>query len=348
MPEASKNLAQGKSPGPVSLGPTLAVSPRTAKRKVGLHWRDLAPFLALVALSLLIDLLNPRFLEVNNLIRIANSAAIPLVLAIGATFIIVLGSIDLSIEGGLAVGSLATALLVQNDVNANHLTWLGPPLAVLAGAVMGGVNGVIHVGLRVPSFMATLGTWFVGVGLATIVLGGATIRVMDPAIRSIALVRWLNLPIAVWVSIGALLVAWLYERYTVIGRHMYAIGGGEDLALLSGVRVPRVKIAVFIIAGMFYGLGGVLSAAQLGESNAELGSGRLFAAITAVVVGGTALTGGEGGVLNTLVGVLIVSVLANGMVLLGISPYLQQAAQGILIIIAVALSIDRKRLKIVK
>jgi ribose transport system permease protein len=173
--------------------------------------------------------------------------------------------------------------------------------------------------------------------------------VLDQGIRSIALERPLGLfPIAVWVALGALGVTWVIERQTRIGRYIYAIGGGEDLAALSGIPVQRVKIIVFTIAGTLYGLGGLLAAAQLGQGNALIGSGRLFSTVTAVVVGGTALTGGEGGVLNTLVGVMIMAVLGNGMVLLGISPDLQQGVQGVLIIVAVALSLDRARLKIVK
>jgi ribose transport system permease protein len=310
--------------------------------------RRFAPFLALLALALLIGALNPRFFEFNNLVRIANLAAIPLVLALGETFVILLGSIDLSVEGVLAVGSVVISLLVRNDSNTNALGWLGPVLAVITCAVLGCLNGLIHVNLRIPSFMATLGMWFIGVGLATLALGGSSVRVLDPSIRALALTRLFEFPLAVWVALATLGVTWVFERYTTIGRYVYAIGGGEDLAALSGIPVKRVKIIVFTIAGALYGLAGLLAAAQLGQGNALIGSGRLFFTITAVVAGGSALTGGEGGVLNTLVGVLIIAVLANGMVLLGISPYLQQAVQGLLIIVAVALSIDRARLKIVK
>jgi ribose transport system permease protein len=312
------------------------------------RFKPFAPFFALVALSLLTGALNPRFFEFNNVVRIANSAAIPLVLALGETFVIVLGSIDLSVEGVLAVGSVVISLLVRNDSNANSLGWIGAALAIAICAAIGCVNGLIHVNLRIPSFMATLGMWFVGVGMATLILGGSTVRVLDSSIRSLALTRLFVFPLAVWVSLGILGLTWLFERYTRIGRYIYAIGGGEDLAALSGIPVKRVKLIVFTLAGALYGLAGLLAAAQLGLGNAMIGSGRLFFTITAVVVGGSALTGGEGGVLNTFVGVLIIAVLANGMVLLGISPYVQQAVQGLLIIVAVALSIDRARLKIVK
>ena len=324
--------------------------PERAKLRRGSLWRlrPFAPFFALVVLSLLVGMLNPRFFEFNNVVRIANSAAIPLVLALGETFVIILGSIDLSVEGVLAVGSVVISLLVRNDSNANALGWTGAALAIVTCAVIGCLNGLIHVQLRIPSFMATLGIWFVGVGMATLALGGSTVRVLDTSIRSLALTRLLEFPLAVWVALGALGLAWVFERSTRIGRYVYAIGGGEDLAVLSGIPVKRVKVVIFTLAGALYGLGGLLAAAQLGMGNALIGNGRLFFTITAVVVGGSALTGGEGGVLNTFVGVLIIAVLANGMVLLGISPYVQQAVQGLLIIVAVALSIDRARLKIVK
>ena len=330
--------------GPVTL------ERRSAKLNAPL-WRrlkPLAPFFALVILSLLIGIFNPRFFEFNNIVRIANSAAIPLVLALGETFVIILGSIDLSVEGVLAVGAVLISLLVRNDNNANSLGWFGAALGIVTCAGVGCLNGLVHIKLRIPSFMATLGMWFVGVGMATLLLGGSTVRVVDGNIRSLALTRWLDFPLAVWVALGMLGLAWVFERFTRVGRYVYAIGGGEDLAALSGIPVKRVKVIVFTLAGALYGLGGLLAAAQLGLGNALIGNGRLFFTITAVVMGGSALTGGEGGVLNTFVGVLILAVLANGMVLLGISPYVQQAVQGILIIIAVALSIDRARLKIVK
>jgi ribose transport system permease protein len=310
--------------------------------------KPFAPLLALVILSLLIGLRNPRFFEVNNFIRVANAASIPLVLALGATSVILLGSVDLSVEGVVALGAVVVAMLVRNDQNHNAFGWWGPLAAVAVGALIGFLNGLVHVGLRIPSFMVTLGSWFIGVGLATLVLGGTSIRVLDPAIRSLALTRFWNCPLAVWVALSALIVAWFIERFTTLGRHTFAVGGGEDLALLSGIAVRQTKLAVFTLAGAFYGVGGVLAAAQLGQGNATIGDGRLFSTITAVVVGGTALTGGAGGALNTLVGVLIIAVIGNGMILLGISPDVQQAVQGLIIIVAVACSTDRQRLRFAK
>src|SRR3984957_6925480 len=300
------------------------------------------------SLRVLIAFANPNFIETRNLIRIANAAAVPLTLAMGTTFIILMGSIDLSAEGAVAIAATTVVLLAANDSNANGFGWWAVLAAVCASGVMGFLSGNIQTGLRIPSFMATLGMWFIGLGVSTYLLGGSAIRLMDPALRGLALTRFLELPLSVWIALAALALAIFIQYFTRLGLHIMAIGGGEDLAELSGVKPRLVRVAAFTIAGFFYGVAGVLAAAQLGQSNSVIGDGRLFAAVTAVVVGGTALTGGEGGVVNTLVGVLIVTVLGNGMVLLGVSPYVQQTVQGLMIIAAVALSLDRLRLKIVK
>jgi ribose transport system permease protein len=306
------------------------------------------PLAVLLALCALLAVANPVFLEFRNFVRIANAAAIPLILGCGATFIILMGSIDLSVEGGIAVGTMIVASLAANDANTNDYGWWAPLLAVVVVAGLGLLNGVVHVGLRIPSFMTTLGTWFVGLGIATVALGGSAVRVMDPTIRALALHRLGGFPLAVWVAVAVFLVALGVQNHTRFGRYLYAIGGGEEIAALSGVPVRAVRIMAFAVAGLFTGIGAVLAAAQLGQSNAVIADGRLFMTVTAVVVGGTALTGGEGGVGNTLIGVLIVTVLANGMILLGISPYVHQTAQGLMIIAAVALSTRRAALRIVK
>ncbi len=307
-----------------------------------------APLIALILLSILIGLVNDRFLTVSNWVRIAVQAAPVLVLALGSTFVIILGSIDLSVEGVMALSTVLISLLVLNDKNDLNLGVLGLiiPLAVCGG--MGFLNGFFHTKLRIPSFMATLGMLSVGLGVGTVLFGGVPTRIRDQGVRGLALNDFLGLPYVVWIALAALAIAYFIQRYTRIGRYMYAIGGAEDLAALSGVPINRYKIIIFTLAGVCSGLGGLISAAQLGVGTTVISDGRLFPAITAVVVGGTSLSGGEGGVLNTLVGVLIVVVLGNGMILLGVTPYVQQAVQGLIILFAVAMTINRKRLKIIK
>ncbi len=322
-----------------------AVAPRRDWRA---RLRPWAPLLVLVALCAVIGAIAPAFLSIPNLVRILNAAAIPLIVALGATFIVIMGSVDLSLEGVVAIGAVATALLVANDSNAIALGLFAIPFVLLLGALFGLLNGLIHVGLQIPSFMTTLGMGFVGIGIATLLLTGERVRITDPLIRDLALGRVLGIPGAVWIAALATLAAWVVQERTRLGRWIYAVGGGEDILRLTTVPVRRVRIMAFTLAGLFYGLGGVMSAAQLGQGHALMGQGRLFTAITAVVVGGTSLAGGLGGVQNTVIGVLVVVALANGMVLMGVPPYVQTGVQGLLIIAAVALSLDRSRIRIVK
>lgn len=310
--------------------------------------RQFSPLLVLVALGVCIGALNHDFFDPMNLARIAIAAAIPLTIALGGTFVIQLGSIDLSAEGIVAVSAITVSMLVENSYNDNHFGLWALGVAIAAGIVLGLANGVLHVFLRIPSFITTLAVGFVASGIGTAWLSGNTIRVSDTALRSIAITRYLGLPLSVWIAGLTLALAWFIYRHTLLGRHTLAIGGGEDLARLSGVRVARVRIAIFALAGAFYGVAGILAVAQYGQGHALIASGQLFVAITAIVVGGTSLAGGNGSPINTLIGTLIVVVLANGMVLLGVPPYVQQGIQGLLIIAAVTLALNRSRRRIVK
>ena len=314
------------------------------------RWRlaSWAPLIVLIILCAIIASINPNFLSFGNFVRISQAAMIPLVLGLGATFIILMGSIDLSVEGVLTLGAVILSMLVLNGANANDYGIFAVLAVLLVGACVGFLNGVIHVKLTVPSFMTTLGTWFIGVGVANALLGGMAIRINEPWIRGLAIERFLGFPWGVWLALCCLGVALVIQNYTRLGRYIYALGGGEELAAFSGISVARVRIATFTLAGIFYAIGGILAAAQLGLGNAQIGNGRLFTTVTAVVVGGTALSGGQGGVLQTLVGVFIVVVLSNGMVLMGVPPSVQIGVQGLMIIAAVALSIDRKLMRIVK
>jgi ribose transport system permease protein len=333
----------------LSTSATAAAADATVPRRIGrFRLASWAPVIVLVLLCVIISIINPNFLSFGNFVRISQAAMIPLVLGLGATFIILMGSIDLSVEGVLTLAAVILSMLVLNGANGNDYGLLAVLAVLVVGAVVGFINGVIHVKLKVPSFMATLGMWFIGVGAANALLGGMAIRINDPMIRGLAIERFLGFPWGVWLALACLAVALVIQNHTRFGRYVYALGGGEELAALSGISVARVRIMAFTLAGTFYAVGGILAAAQLGLGNAQIGNGRLFTTVTAVVVGGTALSGGQGSVLQTLVGVLIVVVLANGMVLMGVPPSVQIGVQGLMIIAAVALSIDRKLMRIVK
>jgi len=308
-----------------------------------------APLLVLLALVLFFSVANPNFLSMRNFARISILSTPSLMIGIGVTFIILMGSIDLSMEGAVAVCAvLFAAMFTALGGSLAGWGWLAIVGAVVVGALFGLANGLVHVVLKIPSFMASLSMGFVGIGLSLLITGGDRIRVEDPLFRSLLTYRLGGFPLMVYVALAALLVAGFIQGRTKIGRNFYAVGGGEDLAHASGLNVARVRIIGFAIAGVFYALGAMLAVAQIGIAETVTGRNLMFVSITSVVVGGTALWGGSGGVWNTLVGVLIVNVIGNGMVVMGLPSYVQDGVLGLLVIIAVYLSTDRRSLSFVK
>ncbi|QTV80384.1 ABC transporter permease [Microbacterium sp. NIBRBAC000506063] len=250
----------------------------------------------------------------------------------------------------MATAALSMALLVANTRNDNDLGLLGIVLAVVLGACFGLLSGSLSTGLKIPSFMTTLGVSAIGIGVATVLFGGIQPVVADPVIREWASGRLFGLTRLTYVALAVVIVAVLIQRYTRLGRYTRAIGGAEELTLLSGINVRKYKILAFTIAGACYGIAGVMVTIQLGTGIVQAGVGQNFAAITAAVVGGTLLSGGRGGVLQSMVGVLIVTVLTNGLILAGVSPYVQGAVQGVIVVAAVVITAWplRKRLRVVK
>ncbi len=315
------------------------------------------PLLILIGLCIVITLITPRFLSPVNLAGIARQTAILLMLAMGVSLVIMMGGIDLSVEGIMALSSVIASLLVASvkpETGAIQLApnfsigFAGILIAVALATLMGFVNGMLHTRLRVPSFMVTLGMLSVGIGLATWLSGGIDVRVLDPLLRSWARDSVGPIPNLAFFGIALFAVALFLERYTRFGRYIRAIGGAEDRAKLVGIPVDRYKVIAFTVAGLFYGIAGVLSTGRVGAGTSTVGQGQLFAAITAVVVGGTALTGGTGGIVQTLIGALIVTVISNGMIMVGVNNWIQLAVQGVIITIAVALTMDRKKIPIIK
>ena len=301
-----------------------------------------SPLLVLLALVLVFTILNPNFLSLRNFARIAISASPGLMVALGVTFIILMGSIDLSMEGSVAVNAVLFAVIfLALDGNMLGYGWLALPLTCLIGLLLGFLNGLIHVKLRIPSFMSSLSVGFVGIGLSLLITGGDRIRIEDPVFRSLLTERLLGFPLMAYVALLGLMLGWFIQSKTAIGRNFYAIGGGESLAAASGLNVNRVRITGFMIAGFFYSLGALLAVGRIGIAETATGYNFMFISITSVVVGGTALWGGKGGVWSTLVGVLIVNVIANGMIVLGIPNYIQDGVLGLLVISAVYLSTER-------
>jgi ribose transport system permease protein len=308
-----------------------------------------APLLVLVALVILFSAINPTFFSVRNFSRIAVASAPALMVAIGVTFIIVMGSIDLSMEGAVTLTAVLFAyLFIAFGGTLAGFGWLAIPITLAIGAVIGIINGLVHVKLRIPSFMASLAMGFIGTGAGILLTGGDIVKVSDPIFRELLTVRFLGFPLMVYVAALGLLAAWFIQRYTILGRNFYAVGGGEDLAHASGVNVARVRILGFGLAGVFYALAAILVVGRIGQAESITGANLMFVSITSVVVGGVALWGGIGGVWNALIGVLIVGVINNGMVVIGLPDFMQQGVLGALVILSVVLSTDRFSISFVK
>lgn len=327
--------------------PGTAAPPSRPLRRLTL---DAGPLIALVALVVVFALASPTFLTLGNLSILLTQISILLVVGIGLTFVILLGSIDLSVEGVMATSSLVFVLLAANDRNGHDLGYLAALVGVLTGTAFGLLNGLLHVRLGIPSFMVTLGTGAVGLGVATVLFGGRAPQLRDAGLRQWGVGSSLGISNLVFVALGAVVLAHLVQRYTRVGRYGYVIGGDEPVARLSGIRIARYKVYTFMVAGTTAGLAGVMAATQLGVGDTAIGGGLLFTAITAVVLGGTLLVGGRGSVLRTVVGAGIITVLANGLILIGVNPYIQTAVQGLVIVLAVIASgwSLRRRVRVVK
>ena len=289
-----------------------------------------------------------KYLSWANIQTILSLAAIPAILAIGLHLTVVLGGIDLSVQGVASLCAVFVGLLMRNQFNANDVGLWIIPISMGVGGVAGVISGLLNTGLRIPSFIATLGMSWVLYGMAVYINRAVNVIILDERIFNAINGMVFGVPqIAIFAVVLTIIMQFVQNR-TQFGRYLYAIGGDEALAQQGGVKVVKIKIAVFTIAGIIYGLGSLLLACRLGVATSRMGNGLLFPAITAVAVGGVALTGGLGGAKNAALGALIVTALNDGLVLMQVNPYAQQAVNGIVLIGAVALTLDRKKLGFIK
>jgi ribose transport system permease protein len=289
-----------------------------------------------------------RFLSVPNFQAILSDFGIPAIVAIGLHQAIVLGAIDLSVEGIAGVCIVLVGLLVRNQYNPGDIGLWIIPVVLAAGALGGLANGLVITRLRIPSFISTLGMSWTLYGVAVYVNKATTIPLLDERIHDFVVGRVLGVPNIALLALAIAIAMQVLEDQTRFGRYVYSIGGDEQLAAQAGVRVDRIKLQVFTLAGAFYGLAALFIASQMGSAHPRMGSTQLFPAVTAVSVGGVALTGGVGGAKNALLGALIVAALNNGLVLMHVNPFIQQAVNGVVLITAVALTMDRSKLGFIK
>jgi ribose/xylose/arabinose/galactoside ABC-type transport system permease subunit len=284
----------------------------------------------------------------DNVQVVLSLAAIPAILAVGLHLTIVIGGIDLSLQGTVALCAVFVGVLSKNRYNENDVGLWILPISIAIGGVAGFLIGVLHTKLRIPSFITTLGISWVLYGLAVFVNKAMLITLLDERIQDFINDKPLGIANVVIVALVITFIVQFFEDRTRTGRYLYAIGGDEALARQAGVNVQKIKILAFCVAGCLYGLGALLLVSRMGSATSRTGLNLLFPVITAVAVGGVSLTGGLGGAKNALLGTLILAVLNNGMVLMAVNPYAQTAVNGIVLIVAVALTLDRKKLGFIK
>jgi ribose transport system permease protein len=310
--------------------------------------QKLMAFAGLIALFVVFSLSSPNFLTLNNVIGILLATAVNGVLALGATFVIITAGIDLSVGTVMTFSAVMTGVFVTFWQLPIPLGIVG---GVLAGGVCGLVNGLVVSKMKVPPFIATLGMLYATRGLSLVISGVKPIYFNDtPEFREIAmgsalgaLIPGLDIPNAVFILFGAAIVAGLILTRTVVGRYCFAIGSNEEATRLSGVNVDAWKAGIYMLCGLFAGLGGVIMASRLNSAQPALGAGYELDAIAAVVIGGTSLRGGEGTILGTIIGAFIISVLANGLRILSVPQEWQMVVTGAIVVLAVYADIIRRR-----
>jgi len=308
--------------------------------------------LVLVVLLALFSALTPDFLTANNLSILAKHVAINAILAVGTTWVIITGGIDLSVGSiaGLA-GMVAGGLLTTGFGGHALSVWLAIPAALLVSSIVGLLNGVLVTRLGVAPFIATLGTLYIARGAALLSSGGKTFPDLagtaatgSTGFSAIGQSFLFGLPLPVWMMLIIAAVAAVIANRTPFGRHVYAVGGNQRAARLAGIRVERVTLLTYIFSSLCAGLVGLIIASQLESAHPATGESFELNAIAAVVLGGTSLMGGRGSISGSLIGAFVIGALADGLVMMGVSEFWQIVIKGIVIVLAV--TVDQAQAKL--
>lgn len=297
--------------------------------------------LGLIALVIILSFASPYFMTSRNIINILDQVTVLGILAVGATAIIITGGIDLSV--GSILG-LSTMVLGWLSHDGGWPLWGAMLAAIAVGAIAGSLNGLGVTYAKLPPFIATLAMMSIGRGLANLITDGQQIVGYPEWFFNFSSVRHLGFfSVTLIVVVLLYLIVWAWLKYRPSGRSVYAIGGGAEVARLAGIHVKRVTIWVYVAAGALAGLGGIVLASRLDSSQPSAGTGYELDVIAAVVIGGASLNGGVGRVGGTIIGVLIIGVLRNGLNLMGVSPFIQQIVIGAVIAIAVMADVLRRK-----
>ncbi|MBE6065831.1 ribose ABC transporter permease [Clostridium cochlearium] len=294
----------------------------------------------LILLCVIISILTPRFLNVSNIMNVFTQVSVNAILAIGMSFVILTGGIDLSVGSTLAISGAISASIIR----ATNSIFLSIIVALIIGAIIGLMNGVVVAKGKIQAFIVTLATMTIFRGVTMVYTNGTPISGLSDKFMLIGNKKILGyIPVPAIITIVVLIIAWYILSQTRYGRYVYALGGNEDSARLSGINTDKIKTLVYVICGITAALSGVITTSRVGSASPNAGLGFELDAIAAVVLGGTSLAGGEGTVVGTIIGAMIIGVLNNGLNLAGVSAYYQSIVKGLVILLAVL--IDKKSKK---
>ncbi|RVH24238.1 ABC transporter permease [Sinorhizobium meliloti] len=299
------------------------------------------PLIGLIVLCAFLTFASDKFLSVRNFLNVLDQITVLGVMAVGMTLVILIGGIDLAVGSVMA---LAMMVLGYLNIMAGVPMWLAIPLALLVASLNGLVAGLLITRFNVPAFIATLAMMSIARGVANMITDGQQLIGFPAWFNTMAIVRFGGfLTLTVAVMLVVFIVGLLYLRYRHGGRSLYAIGGNAEVARLAGINVNRATVLVYVVSSLLAGLSGMVLAARLDSVQPSSGVSYELDAIAAVVIGGTSLSGGTGGIGGTIIGVLIIGVLRNGLNLLSVSPFMQQVIIGGVIVLAVTAETYRKR-----
>jgi len=295
---------------------------------------------AFIALCVILAILSGNFLKPTNLLNILQQVSINFTIAIGMTFIILLGCIDLSVGSNVAFTGLVMAIMMKTLLMP---VWVAVLTGLIVASLIGLLNGFLVTNFDLPPFIATLGTMSIARGAAYTITRGQPLYTFPHEFLVISERIW-GIPVfALMIMIVLFALAWYVLKYTRLGRYTYAIGGNENCAKLSGINVKAVKMAAFAIIGLCCGIASILLTSRLDSAVPTNADGYEMDAIAAVVIGGTSMSGGEGSLPGTLIGVLIIGVIGNGLNLLSVPQGAQRMVKGLIIVIAVIIDVMRRR-----
>jgi ribose transport system permease protein len=307
-----------------------------------------APMILLVIMTITFSIYDSHFFSIKNIINLLGQMAVPLILATGLTFVLLIGSIDLSVEGVMGFVGSCISLLIINSRNGNNWGVWGVVVPIAVGIAYGGITGFLHVKLRIASFIITYATGIIISGIAVLLYKGQPATVKAQWVIDASATYYLGVPLITWIAIVFFIFGCIILNYTAFGRAVYAIGDNEAAARASGINVDRVTVLVFMLCGSAASLAGLVALIRLKLGQVSLGADQMFPCITALVIGGTSLAGGKGGMLQTIVGILVYMELLNFLTIIGVNADYKKAIQGIIIIVAVALTLTRTRKTIAK